>query len=81
LHGDGGEENGGELVLVGGLVEGIKVGTAGVVGVAGLREDVVEVPGDHLVDGEVGRTPSTVLDTTVEPIDRAIRTSVFVGVG
>jgi hypothetical protein len=81
LHRNSGEENGWDVVLVGGLVEGIKVLTAGVVGVAGPVEDVAEVLGDHLIDGELGRIPATALDTTVEPIDRAIGTTRFGGIG
>lgn len=55
--------------------------TAGVEGIAGLGEDVAKVLGDHLVDGEVGRSPATVLDTTIEPIDRAIGAARFGGIG
>jgi len=75
LHGDGGEENGGNIVLVGGFVESVDVGTAGTVGAAGPGEDGGEVLGDHLVDGEVGWAPATVLDATVEPIDGSIGTA------
>jgi len=74
LHGDGGEENSGDIVLVGGLVEGVEVGTAVAVRVAVPGEDSAEVLGDHLVDGEVGWAPTTVLDATVEPLDGAIGT-------
>jgi hypothetical protein len=75
LHGDGGEENGWEIVLAGGLAEGIEVGTTGAIGVAGPGEDGAEVLGDHLVDREVGWAPATILDATVEPIDGAIGTT------
>ena len=81
LHGNSGEENGWDVVLAGGPVEGIKVRTAGVVGVAGLGEDVAEVLGDHLVDREVGRIPATAVDTTVEPTDRAIGAARLGGIG
>lgn len=84
LHGDSGEENGGDMVVVGGLFEGPEVGTTGFVGVAFPGEDSFEVFGDHLVDGEVGWAPATVpilFDATVEPIDGPIGTSRGGGVG
>ena len=81
LHGNGGEENGGDVVLAGGLVEGVEMGTARAVGVAGPGEDGAEILGDHLVDGEVRWAPTTVLDATVEPTDGAIGTARGGGVG
>lgn len=50
LHSDGGEENGGKVVLTGGLVEGVEVGPAGAVGITRLGKDVVEVLGDQIID-------------------------------
>ena len=55
--------------------------TAGLIGVAGTGEDVVEVLANHLVDGELGRSPARALNTTVEPADRAIGAARFGGSG
>ncbi len=81
MHGDGGEEDGGDFVVVGGLIEGVEVGTAVGVGVARPGEDSVELLSDHIVGGEVGWAPATVLDATVEPMDGTIGTAVSGGVG
>lgn len=81
LHSDRSDENGRDAVLVGRLVEGIKVWTAGLIGVAGTGEGVVEVLANHLVGGEVGRSPARALNTTVEPADRAIGAASFGGIG
>lgn len=81
LHGDGGEENGGDIVRAGGLVEGVDEGSAGAVGVARLGEDIVEVLRDHRASGEEGWSPATILDATVEPVDGTIGTARSGGVG
>lgn len=84
LHGDSGEENVGDMVVGGGLLEGPEVGTTGFEGVAFPGEDGFEFLGDHLVDGEVLWAPATALiffDATVEPKDGPIGTTRFGGLG
>ena len=81
MHGDGGEENGGDMVCAGGLLESLEVGLAGAEGVARLGQGGFEVLGDHIVHSEAGWAPATVLDATIEPIDATIGTARGGGVG
>lgn len=61
-------------VLVTILLEGPNVVLAGIEGTT-LSDGVVEVHGNQISYLDIGRVPSTVFDTTVQPIDGSIRTT------
>ena len=73
LHGERGEHDGRDAILVAILLERPDEVLARLEGGVGLLNGFVEVDGDDVVDRDEGRVPATVVQTTVEPFDAAVR--------
>ena len=73
LHGERGEHDGRDAILVAVLLERPDEVLASLEGRVGLLDGFVEVDGDDVVDRDEGRVPATVVQTTVEPFDAAVR--------
>lgn len=73
LESDRSQEDGRKSELVTILLEGPNVIAAASEG-ATLSDGVVEVLGDQITDLDEGRTPSSTIDTAVQPIKRSVGT-------
>lgn len=73
LHGERGEHDGRDAILVAVLLECPDEVLTSLEGGVGLLNGFVEVDGDDVVDRDEGRVPATVVQTAVEPFDTAIR--------
>lgn len=81
LHGERGEDDGGDVVLLAVLLEHIDVRTARLERTVAAVERLPEILGDEIVDIDERRCPSTILNATVEPTNSTIRASGCSGVG
>lgn len=67
LHGDRGNEDGRDAVLLGDLVELVDVGSTGLEGGIALSDDLSEIGVLKLAEGDERRGPSSALETAGEP--------------
>ena len=75
LHGNRRNHDGGDASLSAIPLEQIKVGLAVVEGTVGLGESLIERLVDDVLKGNLGRVPSSALDTTVKEVDVSIRSA------
>jgi len=77
LHGKGCQHDGRDVVLVAILVESPNEVLAGLEGAFGILKGRRKLCGDNLIDGNVLRVPTTIVQITVQPTHRAVRAGVL----